>query len=46
MVGYRCGLCKKPVNLDVKSIGIQCPYCGSKVFYKERPTIAKRVKAR
>ncbi|HEX17369.1 MAG: DNA-directed RNA polymerase subunit P [Thermoplasmata archaeon] len=46
MVEYRCGNCKKKVDLNVESIGLQCPYCGSKIFYKERPPIAKRVKAR
>ena len=43
MSGYRCGICKKSVKFDVKNIGIQCPYCGSKIFYKERPTIAKHI---
>ncbi|HDH44565.1 MAG TPA: DNA-directed RNA polymerase subunit P [Thermococcus sp.] len=45
-MGYRCALCKKEVKFDVQNIGMQCPYCGCKVFYKERPPIAKRVKAR
>ena len=45
MVGYKCGLCKKSVQFDVKNIGIQCPYCGGNVFYKERPTVAKRIKS-
>ncbi|MEA3200478.1 MAG: DNA-directed polymerase subunit [Thermoplasmata archaeon] len=43
---YRCGKCKRNVEFDTNNIGMRCPYCGSKVFYKERPTIAKRVHSR
>lgn len=46
MAGYRCALCKKTVKFDVKNIGLQCPHCGSKVFCKERPTIAKRIESK
>ena len=46
MTGYKCGICKKSVKFDVKNIGMQCPYCGSKIFYKERPTVAKRIKSK
>ena len=46
MTGYKCGLCKKTVKFDVQNIGMQCPFCGSKTFYKERPTIAKSIKSR
>lgn len=42
---YRCGKCKDSVELDANTIGLRCPYCGSKVFYKERPTLAKQLKA-
>jgi DNA-directed RNA polymerase subunit P len=45
-VDYRCGKCKRNVEFDTNNIGMRCPYCGSKVFYKERPTIAKRVHSR
>jgi len=27
-------------------MGMRCPYCGGKIFYKERGTIAKKIKAR
>lgn len=43
-MGYKCGRCKKRVDFDAGNIGIRCPYCGSKIFYKERPTTAKRVR--
>ena len=43
---YRCGKCKRNVEFDTNNIGMRCPYCGSKVFYKERPTVAKKVHAR
>lgn len=43
---YRCGKCKRNVEFDTNNIGMRCPYCGSKVFYKERPTIAKKVNSR
>ena len=43
---YRCGKCKRNVEFDTNNIGMRCPYCGSKVFYKERPTIAKKVHSR
>ena len=41
---YRCGKCN--VEFDTNNIGMRCPYCGSKVFYKERPTVAKKVHSR
>ena len=43
---YRCGKCRRNVEFDTNNIGMRCPYCGSKVFYKERPTVAKKVFAR
>jgi DNA-directed RNA polymerase subunit P len=45
-VGYRCGKCKRTIEFDAHNMGLRCPYCGSKVFYKERPTVAKTVEAR
>jgi len=41
---YRCGKCKRTVEFDANNIGMRCAYCGSKVFYKERPTVAKSIK--
>ena len=40
---YKCGQCKKRVPLDAQNMGIRCPYCGSKIFYKERPPVAKHL---
>ncbi|PKK86551.1 MAG: DNA-directed RNA polymerase subunit P [Thermoplasmata archaeon HGW-Thermoplasmata-1] len=45
-MGYKCGNCKKTVEFDAQNIGIKCPHCGSKLFYKERPTKAKQLLAR
>ena len=39
-MAYKCGVCKKRVEFNAQNIGIRCPYCGSKLFYKERPTVA------
>jgi DNA-directed RNA polymerase subunit P len=44
-MAYKCGVCKKRVEFNAQNIGIRCPYCGSKLFYKERPTVAKALKS-
>ncbi|RLF45372.1 MAG: DNA-directed RNA polymerase subunit P [Thermoplasmata archaeon] len=46
MASYKCGKCGNNVDIDSEKMGIKCPICGSKIFYKERGTIAKRIKAR
>ncbi len=45
MAYYKCGACKKRVEFNAQNIGIRCPYCGNKYFYKERPTVPKTLKA-
>ncbi len=45
MVGYRCGRCGKSVDVNSDRMGIKCPICGSKIFCKERATVAKKLKA-
>lgn len=45
MAYYKCGSCKKRVEFNAQNIGIRCPYCGNKYFYKERPPVAKTLKA-
>lgn len=45
MAFYKCGQCKKRVEFNAQNIGIRCPYCGNKFFYKERPPIAKTLPA-
>ncbi|MFA5772172.1 MAG: DNA-directed RNA polymerase subunit P [Thermoplasmata archaeon] len=42
---YRCSRCKEIINIDIKTVGIQCEKCGSKLFYKERPNIKKTIKS-
>jgi DNA-directed RNA polymerase subunit P len=44
-MAYKCGVCKKRVEFNAQNIGIRCPFCGSKIFYKERPTVAKTLRA-
>ncbi len=43
---YTCGGCGRTVEFDTNSLGVRCTYCNKKVFYKERPTIAKKLEAR
>jgi DNA-directed RNA polymerase subunit P len=38
---YRCAKCKEPVRNDPKSLGLQCEKCGSKIFFKDRPSTKK-----
>jgi len=46
MYKYKCAVCKKFIDVDVSVVGLQCDNCGSKIFYKERPNITKKIKAR
>ena len=46
MTYYKCAICKAPMLTDVNTVGIQCDRCGSKYFYKQRPNMTKRLKAR
>ncbi len=40
---YKCLECGKTVpTLEEK---IRCPYCGGRIFVKERPKVLKKVKA-
>ena len=43
---YICGRCKRDVEFDPSTIGIQCSSCGGKVFYKKRPAVARHVKSK
>jgi len=39
---WKCFNCKK----EIKEINVvKCPYCGYRIFKKERPPIVKKVKA-
>ncbi|BAA31024.1 77aa long hypothetical DNA-directed RNA polymerase [Pyrococcus horikoshii OT3] len=43
---YRCAKCGREVKLDLSTTrDLRCPYCGSKILYKPRPKIPRRVKA-
>jgi DNA-directed RNA polymerase subunit P len=45
-VVYRCAKCGREVKLDLATAReVRCPYCGSKILYKPRPRVARRVKA-
>lgn len=46
MYRYKCAVCKNPIDVDVRVVGLRCDKCGSKIFYKERPSIVKKIKAR
>ncbi|RLF65033.1 MAG: DNA-directed RNA polymerase subunit P [Thermoplasmata archaeon] len=46
MTSYKCGKCRRTVDIDPEKMGIKCPICGGKIFYKERGTVAKKIKAR
>jgi DNA-directed RNA polymerase subunit P len=45
MPQYRCGSCKRLVELDTEG-PVRCPFCGYKILYKIRPAVVKKVKAR
>lgn len=45
MVSYKCFSCEKKVSGEYLRTKVRCPYCGSKMLYKERAIVAK-VKAR
>jgi DNA-directed RNA polymerase subunit RPC12/RpoP len=39
---YVCQKCRKKIE---ESESLTCPYCGYKIFRKERPPVAKKLKA-
>ncbi|HSV42276.1 MAG TPA: DNA-directed RNA polymerase subunit P [Methanomassiliicoccales archaeon] len=45
---YKCGnsKCGKPIRTNTNAVGMQCEYCGSKIFYKQRPNVKKVIKGR
>ncbi len=45
MTTYKCFICNKTVEDTSLRKRIRCPYCGSKILYKQRTTVTK-VKAR
>ncbi|MBS1266667.1 MAG: DNA-directed RNA polymerase subunit P [Candidatus Woesearchaeota archaeon] len=41
MVNYRCFSCNKKIDSDSLRKRIRCPYCGSKMLFKQRTTPTK-----
>lgn len=41
-MSYVCFKCGKKIK-DIKNI--RCPYCGGRLIFKERPPVAKKVRA-
>jgi len=44
-MSYKCFQCKKEIDANLVQRRIICPYCGSRILTKTRPTVIKRVKA-
>ncbi len=42
---YICGGCGKGIELGKNEL-IRCPYCGHKILIKERPAVARAIKAK
>lgn len=42
---YKCFDCNKKVSSEYLRKRVRCPYCGSKILFKPRKTLAK-IKAR
>ncbi len=44
-MAYRCFVCGREVDPKYLKKKVQCPYCGSRIFYKERihPTKVKAI---
>jgi len=41
MVEYKCFECNKTISFDSLRKRVRCPYCGSKMLFKERTTVTK-----
>jgi DNA-directed RNA polymerase subunit RPC12/RpoP len=41
MTSYKCFNCNKNVDESFLRKRIRCPYCGSKILFKERTTVTK-----
>lgn len=44
MATYKCFFCGKTISIKALKERFTCPYCGSKVFFKQRVAV-KKVKA-
>jgi DNA-directed RNA polymerase subunit RPC12/RpoP len=45
MVDYKCFQCNKNVGQEYVRKKVRCPYCGSKILFKQR-AVTTKVKAR
>ena len=43
---YKCFNCKREIESKLIERRVICPYCGSRIITKSRPTVIKKVKAR
>ncbi|MCD6384132.1 MAG: DNA-directed RNA polymerase subunit P [Thermoplasmata archaeon] len=43
---YVCSRCGEVLNMDLVPLGLQCPKCENRIFYKQRPNMKKVVIAR
>ncbi|MBR9678713.1 MAG: DNA-directed RNA polymerase subunit P [Nanoarchaeota archaeon] len=46
MVEYKCFNCGKKIDGEQIKRRVRCPYCSSKVLFKQRQPVKKIVKAR
>lgn len=47
MSEYICAKCKRDLeDEELNRVGMRCRYCDSRIFYKKRPNIRKRLIAR
>lgn len=44
-MSYKCAKCKTELN-SLPTGNLRCPNCASKIFYKVRQPVAKKIKAR
>jgi DNA-directed RNA polymerase subunit RPC12/RpoP len=46
MTKYICTTCRKHVIFEDVNLDLSCPYCSSRIFFKERSDVVKTIKAR
>ncbi|MDD5417393.1 MAG: DNA-directed RNA polymerase subunit P [Candidatus Nanoarchaeia archaeon] len=46
MSEYKCLNCGRVIEKEDILRRVRCVYCGSKILFKEKPTIVKKLKAR
>lgn len=46
MSEYKCLYCKRVIDKEDVARRVRCVYCGSKILYKEKSNVAKKLKAR